>query len=203
VILRCATSNPGKLREFRLAGAVEPLPNLRDLEPPEESGDTFEANAIEKALYYGAHTPDWLFAEDSGLEVDALSGAPGVYSARFAGPGARKADWNNGPACSVRMCDCAGARGQPGSNISRRGERRDRSGAARSKWIRVRSTFLLCAVRLHLRGSGCGSEDESESQGPSVAMFIRILAKARVTAGAHSVTSRGMAHCCSARTLLT
>ena len=88
MIVFCATSNPGKLREFRLAGAVEPLPNLRDIEPPEESGDTFEANAIEKALYYGTHTPEWLFAEDSGLEVEALGGAPGVYSARFAGPGA-------------------------------------------------------------------------------------------------------------------
>lgn len=94
MIVRCATSNPGKLREFRLAGAanggisVEPLPNLTAIAPPEESGDTFERNAIDKALYYAAHTPEWLFAEDSGLEVEALGGAPGVYSARFAGPGA-------------------------------------------------------------------------------------------------------------------
>ena len=94
MIVRCATSNPGKLREFRLAGAedgnfaVEPVANLRDIPPPEETGDTFELNAVEKALYYAAHTGGWMFAEDSGLEVEALDGSPGVYSARFAGPDA-------------------------------------------------------------------------------------------------------------------
>jgi XTP/dITP diphosphohydrolase len=89
----CATGNPGKLREFRLAAdvagiRVEPLPGLADIPPCEETGATFEANAILKAEYYGAHTPGLLFADDSGLEVDALGGAPGVYSARFAGTGA-------------------------------------------------------------------------------------------------------------------
>jgi XTP/dITP diphosphohydrolase len=96
VTLYCATTNPGKLREFRLAaeklgkGHIEiaSLPGLEGIEPPEETGRTFEENAIQKALYYSAHTPTWLFAEDSGLEVDALGGAPGVLSARFAGPGA-------------------------------------------------------------------------------------------------------------------
>ncbi len=48
-----------------------------------EDGTTFEENAVLKALYYGAHTSALLFADDSGLEVDALDGAPGVYSARF------------------------------------------------------------------------------------------------------------------------
>ncbi len=96
MIVHCATTNPGKLREFRLAGAafdggrftVEPLPGLRDLAAPEETGSTFEENAIQKALYYGAHTPEWLFVDDSGLEVDALGGTPGVVSARYAGPNA-------------------------------------------------------------------------------------------------------------------
>ena len=92
-IVRCATSNPGKLREFRLAGetakiAVETLDGLRDIPAPDETGHTFEENAIEKALFYGAYTQDWLFVDDSGLEVDALAGAPGVYSARYAGPDA-------------------------------------------------------------------------------------------------------------------
>lgn len=90
--LYCATSNPGKLREFRLAAsevcAIEPLPGLAGITPPDETGATFEENAIQKALYYAAYTGGWLFAEDSGLEVDALGGAPGVYSARFAGAGA-------------------------------------------------------------------------------------------------------------------
>lgn len=89
----CATGNPGKLREFQLAGEevdilVEPLPGIADLSPCEETGSTFEENAVLKATYYGRHADDLLFADDSGLEVDALDGAPGVYSARFAGPGA-------------------------------------------------------------------------------------------------------------------
>ena len=85
----CATSNPGKLREFQSAAAdfdVRALPP--GIPPPEESGTTFEANAIEKALAYGGHTREYLFADDSGLEVDALGGAPGVISARYAGEGA-------------------------------------------------------------------------------------------------------------------
>ena len=48
-----------------------------------EDGATFEENAILKARHYGEHTPGLLFADDSGLEVDALGGAAGVYSARF------------------------------------------------------------------------------------------------------------------------
>lgn len=89
MIVYCATSNPGKLREFQLAAPdfeVRALPDPPP--PPEEHGATFEANAIEKALAYGAHTGGYLFADDSGLEVDALGGAPGVHSARYAGPSA-------------------------------------------------------------------------------------------------------------------
>ena len=86
MIVYCATSNPGKLREFQLAAPdfdVRALP--KSVPPPEETGDTFEANAIEKAVAYGQHIDGYLFADDSGLEVDALSGAPGVHSARYAG----------------------------------------------------------------------------------------------------------------------
>jgi XTP/dITP diphosphohydrolase len=84
--LWCATTNPGKLREFRLAGAnVEALPAMRDIPPSPEDGATFEENAAQKAIYYSAFTDGLLFADDSGLEVDALHGAPGVYSARYAG----------------------------------------------------------------------------------------------------------------------
>lgn len=89
MIVYCATSNPGKLTEFRLAAcdafSIAPLPGLANVPPCEETGSTFLENAIQKALYYGALSPGWLFAEDSGLEVDALGGAPGVYSARFSG----------------------------------------------------------------------------------------------------------------------
>jgi len=86
MIVYCATSNPGKLREFQLAAPdfdVRALP--KTVPPPDETGDTFEANAIEKAVAYGQHNNGYLFADDSGLEVDALDGAPGVYSARYAG----------------------------------------------------------------------------------------------------------------------
>jgi XTP/dITP diphosphohydrolase len=91
--LYCATGNPGKLREFRMAAGHAPveidlLPDFRRLTPAVESGATFEENAILKARHYGQHAPGLLFADDSGIEVDALGGAPGVYSARFSGPNA-------------------------------------------------------------------------------------------------------------------
>jgi XTP/dITP diphosphohydrolase len=92
----CATSNPGKLREFRLAAQqfgidIQELPGLTQLPPCEETGRTFRDNAILKAKCYGQHAAGLLFADDSGLEVDALDGAPGVISARYAGPGATDA----------------------------------------------------------------------------------------------------------------
>ena len=94
--LYCATGNPGKLREFRIAadnlpvsGApveIELVPGFRDLPPAVEDGATFDENAVKKALHYGQLVEDLVFADDSGLEVDALGGAPGVFSARFSGP---------------------------------------------------------------------------------------------------------------------
>jgi XTP/dITP diphosphohydrolase len=99
MIVYCATTNAGKLREFRMAASdtceIEPLPGLKDLPAPDETGATFEENAIQKATYYGAYTDGYLFAEDSGLEVDALGGEPGVYSARYAGPDATDEANNN------------------------------------------------------------------------------------------------------------
>lgn len=94
--LYCATTNAGKLREFRLAVArfgggrldVDPVAGLTGIPPCEETGATFEENAVQKAVYYSVHAPGPLFADDSGLEVRALGGAPGVVSARFAGEGA-------------------------------------------------------------------------------------------------------------------
>ena len=86
----CATGNPGKLREFQLAAKIlnidiAPLDNLKSIAAPEEHGATFEENARLKAEYYSAFAPGRLFADDSGLEVDALGGEPGVLSARYAG----------------------------------------------------------------------------------------------------------------------
>lgn len=89
--LYCATGNAGKLREFRMAAdsaqvEIELLPEFKLLPAAIEDGATFEENAIKKALHYGPHAERLLFADDSGLEVEALGGAPGVYSARFSGP---------------------------------------------------------------------------------------------------------------------
>jgi XTP/dITP diphosphohydrolase len=84
--LYLATSNAGKVREFLGAGLdVELLPGLQDLAVPEETGQSFADNAILKALYYASHSSEAVIAEDSGLEVDALGGAPGIHSARWAG----------------------------------------------------------------------------------------------------------------------
>lgn len=91
--LYCATGNNGKLREFRMAAGhapvtIELVPDFRSLPPAVEDGATFEENAIKKALHYGRYVEGQLFADDSGLEVEALGGAPGVYSARYSGPNA-------------------------------------------------------------------------------------------------------------------
>ncbi|MCA9634025.1 MAG: RdgB/HAM1 family non-canonical purine NTP pyrophosphatase [Myxococcales bacterium] len=86
-----ATSNPGKIREVTevlgpLGVEVVGLDSLESIpEEPEETETTFEGNARLKALYYAKTTNYRCLAEDSGLEVDALDGAPGVFSARYAG----------------------------------------------------------------------------------------------------------------------
>ncbi|MGE0451360.1 MAG: non-canonical purine NTP pyrophosphatase [Vicinamibacterales bacterium] len=88
--LLLATTNQGKVREIRelLAGVpleLRTLDDYPDIPAPEESGATFADNARLKALYYAAATGLSSVAEDSGLEIDALDGAPGVHSARFGG----------------------------------------------------------------------------------------------------------------------
>jgi XTP/dITP diphosphohydrolase len=96
-----ASSNPGKLREYRAMAAqdaaasaleLELLPNFAKLPPFEESWPTFAENAAGKALHYSRYTDEFVLADDSGLAVDALGGAPGVQSARYGGPGATDAD---------------------------------------------------------------------------------------------------------------
>ncbi len=95
--LLVATHNQGKVREYRdlLAGLPLEITYL-DAEgitfEVEEVGKTFEENATLKAQEYGRATGLWTWADDSGLEVAALDDAPGVLSARYAGPGASDAD---------------------------------------------------------------------------------------------------------------
>jgi len=88
--LAVATTNRGKLREIAelLGGLPMELVTLAewpDVAAPEETGRTFAENARLKALYYAAHTGELTVADDSGLEIDALDGVPGVESARFGG----------------------------------------------------------------------------------------------------------------------
>jgi XTP/dITP diphosphohydrolase len=85
-----ATSNPGKLRDFAGAAVrhgieIKSLPDFASLPAVVEDGLTFEANSRKKAEAYSCYAPgEIVLADDSGLEVDALGGAPGVHSARFA-----------------------------------------------------------------------------------------------------------------------
>ncbi|HEX9901515.1 MAG TPA: RdgB/HAM1 family non-canonical purine NTP pyrophosphatase [Acidobacteriota bacterium] len=86
-----ATTNRGKLREITqvLEGLSVELMTLYDLaldQPAPEEGSTFLDNARQKSLFYSRSTSHLTLAEDSGLEVDYLGGAPGIYSARFSGP---------------------------------------------------------------------------------------------------------------------
>jgi XTP/dITP diphosphohydrolase len=95
-----ATSNPGKIRDF--AGAafrhgieIVPLPDFSSIPPVTEDGATFEANARKKAEAYSRYAPgEVVIADDSGLEVDAMGGAPGVHSARYAADDPQRAEAN-------------------------------------------------------------------------------------------------------------
>ena len=93
-IIVLATHNAGKIRELQeiltpLGYSAVPVRTLLpDIEEPEETGQTFAENARIKARFYAKQTGCACLADDSGLEVDALGGAPGVYSARFAGENA-------------------------------------------------------------------------------------------------------------------
>jgi XTP/dITP diphosphohydrolase len=91
--LLLASSNPGKLREYReLAGDSDfdlaELPNFREITEFEESAPTFAENAAGKAQYYSRFADENVLADDSGLVVPSLGGAPGVHSARYAGANA-------------------------------------------------------------------------------------------------------------------
>jgi len=91
--LLLASGNVGKLREFQALAAgqaleLELFPGYAGLPEFEETAPTFAENAAGKALYYSKQCDGMVFADDSGLVVPSLGGAPGVLSARYAGPGA-------------------------------------------------------------------------------------------------------------------
>src|SRR5581483_11787419 len=95
-----ATSNAGKLRDFAGAAAVHGIeiagiPNFSSLPLVVEDGHTFEENARKKAEQYSRYVPgEMVLADDSGIEIDALDGAPGVHSARYAADEPHLADAN-------------------------------------------------------------------------------------------------------------
>lgn len=95
--LLIATSNPGKLQEYRelldgLGWTLVDLNTVNISEPVEETGTTFEENARLKAEAYASLSGLVTLADDSGIEVDALGGEPGVYSARYGGDGLNDVD---------------------------------------------------------------------------------------------------------------
>jgi len=92
-----ASSNPGKLREYSELAAGSPiefalLPNLYQIPQFEENAPTFAENSAGKALHYSSFTKGILLADDSGLVVPSLGGAPGVYSSRYVGQNANDSD---------------------------------------------------------------------------------------------------------------
>ncbi|MBI4460557.1 MAG: non-canonical purine NTP pyrophosphatase [Acidobacteria bacterium] len=107
LLLQIASSNPGKIAEFRLGIrqwqeqsrlslplTVDAVPGFATLPLCEEDAGSFAGNAAKKALHYSHLISGVVLADDSGLEVDALEGAPGISSRRFAGPGASDAENN-------------------------------------------------------------------------------------------------------------
>lgn len=95
--LLIGTTNKGKIREITevlkdIELEIKSLEDYPNIPPPLETGNTFLENALIKAKYYAEHTGLLTLADDSGLEVDVLNGAPGILSARFAGPGATDED---------------------------------------------------------------------------------------------------------------
>jgi XTP/dITP diphosphohydrolase len=92
-VLLIATSNMGKAKEISEALKnfnleIKTLKDFPNIAPPQETGNTFFENAYLKAKYYAEKTGLLSLADDSGLEVDILNGAPGIYSSRFAGENA-------------------------------------------------------------------------------------------------------------------
>ncbi len=165
-----ATSNPGKLRDFAAAAEVHGItiaavPNFSSLLQVVEDGATFEANARKKAEAYSLAAPrELVLADDSGLEVDALGGAPGVHSARYADEKLHLVDRNADGANNARLLrelkdvpvEKRGPRWKHGRYIPWRGRRNHVGRASRRRWLWVRSAVLSSEYREDLCGTNWG-----------------------------------------------
>lgn len=137
VTLYAATTNPGKLGDFSVAAAeggffVESWPRFADIPAPDENELTFAGNARLKAQYYSRLIPGLILADDSGLEVDALGGEPGVRSARYA--------------------DDAGFRSHGGDNALSADERNNLYLLSRLRGIAQRSARYRCVLAVAREG---------------------------------------------------
>ena len=177
--LLVATHNPGKVREYQTLLADLPLEvTYLDAEgitlEVEETGHTFAENAVLKATTYARASGLWTWADDSGLEVDALDGAPGVYSARYAGPGASDADryrklldaltgvpWARRTArfrCVVALATPAGERADRRRRV--RGDHRVRAGGQQR--LRLRSGVLSARSGPDHGATACGRQERDQ-----------------------------------------
>jgi XTP/dITP diphosphohydrolase len=163
-----ASSNPGKLREFREAAGVrgvtvEALPGFAQLPACIEDGTTFEENARKKAIYYSQNSPGWVFADDSGICVDALAGAPGIYSARFAGPRATDEQNNQRLLAEIHQLEVEARHGvplQPPLNRNSKFEDRDLISSSRVSIFEFRisdargnrAAHYICVIALAEKG---------------------------------------------------
>ena len=174
-----ATTNAGKLREIRrilhdTPVSLRTLDDFPHVEIPEETGATFAENARQKALHYAGVTGMLTMAEDSGFEVDALNGEPGIYSARYLREDAtydqrfadiyRRARESGSTDRSARfVCALAVAhRGDVRVRDSCDSGRIARRETRRSKRFRVRPDFLVSGLRQDVRRSVRRREDCSE-----------------------------------------
>jgi len=163
--LYLASANTGKLREFRAAAAargiaVEPVPGIQNLPTCIEDGATFEGNARKKAVHYSAYADGPVFADDSGICVDALGGAPGIHSARFAGPDAGDAANNQKLLAELRRMETVAAAGACPDVL---GDRRTDSALGEPSYTpaeraqgpapRNRSAHYICIIALAERGA--------------------------------------------------
>ena len=193
VTIVLATRNQGKVRELaeplRAFGLrVVGLDAFPDLPEVEESGTTFEENALLKAREVSKRTGLVAIADDSGLEVDALNGAPGVYSARYSEdmpdlPGATKDERNTmkllAALSSVRLWNRSARRlyaRRRNPHRSRHLGRQRRLLPARQKRLRLRSRFPRSRAGPHRRRNVPGRKNEPQPQGQGPARAAAPLA---------------------------